>query len=550
MAERLAFSLNNRGEFLKEAQSTVYDVVVIGGGITGAGIALDAASRGLSVCLVEKNDFASGTSSKSTKLIHGGLRYLKQFEFGLVKEVGRERAVLHHLARHIVIPEKMILPLIEGGSLGKIMTSLGLYIYDFLADVSDQDKRRMLDKEEVMAIEPLLAEDKLLGGSIYAEYRTDDARLTIEVLKSAHRYGANSLNYLECLQVTEKDGIADSVVCLDHLSHKKVEVKFKVLVNAAGPWVDQVRGMSEPIKGKRLYLTKGVHIVVSKSKLPIKHATYFDVPRDTRMIFAIPRLDVTYIGTTDTYYEGDKDKVLITAEDVDYLLNAVNQTFQIEDLKKTDIISSWAGIRPLIYEDRKSASEISRKDEIFEAANGMLSIAGGKLTGYRKMAERVVDLVMERIVGDEDISCKTEDLFLTEPAFKGMREYQEYAKGLFTKCETLGLSFPYSAYLLQNYGPLSGSILADAAKWLPAHPIEEALVHAELHHCLNHEMIAKPLDFLERRSGRLFFMPNTIETVEKVVFQHFTGDFDLDNSAGAIEQKRWKEAITSMVTFT
>ncbi|NND34500.1 MAG: glycerol-3-phosphate dehydrogenase/oxidase [Saprospiraceae bacterium] len=551
MADRLSFSKDNREAFFSKAEKDTYDLLIIGGGITGAGIALDAISRGLSVCLVEKNDFASGTSSKSTKLIHGGLRYLKQFEFNLVKEVGRERAVLHRLARHIVVPEKMVLPLIQGGSLGKIMTSLGLYIYDFLADVDDDDKRRMLAKEEVLAIEPLLPTSKLLGGSIYAEYRTDDARLTMEVLKTAHRYGANLLNYVECKEIAEINGIAASIICIDTLSGREIKIKSLNIVNATGPWVDEVRSLSETIQGKRLYLTKGVHIVVAKDKLPVRHATYFDVPHDDRMIFAIPRLNVTYIGTTDTYYEGDKDDVAVTQHDVQYLLSAVNQTFDIEQLTEGDIISSWAGIRPLIYEDGKSASEISRKDEIFEAENGLLSIAGGKLTGYRKMAERIVDMVVERLHPNQSngFQCKTEDICLTDPSFTDAGEYRKYADELSKRCQELSLIGPYDAYLLQNYGPSALVVLEAAEKYLSTYPIAKALILAELDYCADHEMINLPLDFLERRTGRLFFMPETIKLVENLIFQYFESRFDFDKQTLENEKERWDNRISSILIF-
>jgi glycerol-3-phosphate dehydrogenase len=197
MAKTLEFSVLNRKAQIEKSQTIKFDLAIIGGGVTGAGIALDATSRGLNVCLVEKNDFASGTSNKSTKLIHGGLRYLKQFEIGLVRESGSERAIVHKLAPHLVIPEKMLLPLVEGGTYGKIMTSIGLKVYDFLANVIGDDRRRMLDKKETINKEPLLDKDLVLGGGLYAEYRTDDARLTIEILKKAVEFGATIINYCE-----------------------------------------------------------------------------------------------------------------------------------------------------------------------------------------------------------------------------------------------------------------------------------------------------------------------------------------------------------------
>lgn len=536
------FSVENRPKFIAKAASEHFDLLIIGGGITGAGIALDAVARGLKVCLVEKGDFASGTSSKSTKLIHGGLRYLKQFEFALVKEVGQERTLLHNLAPHIVVPEKMILPLIKGGSLGKTMTSIGLYIYDFLAEVEDLDKRRMLNKEETLAIEPLLRDQKLLGGSIYAEYRTDDARLTIEVVKSAYSRGANLINYMECTSMIEEDGKLTGARCLDHTSQKEVIIRAGTIVNATGPWVDEVRMQTHPIKGKRLYLTKGVHLVIPKSKLPIKHSIYFDVGHDKRMIFTIPRLDTTYIGTTDTYYEEDKDDIEISLADITYLLNAVNQTFDIDPISPKDIVASWAGLRPLIYEDGKSASEISRKDEIFVADNGLISIAGGKLTGYRKMAERVVDRVLLEDTLLQGTHCTTDEIYLTDPHFDNHQECMQYRVRLEQKCREKGLKEVNAPYLLQNYGPLAMSLIEDIADDMDM-SAEEQLIWNELKFCHNNELIVSPCDYLIRRSGRLYFIPDSINMAEYLTLRYFSELLGVDEAFIDSEKKKWDEIM-------
>ncbi len=523
MEQGLDFSFDNREVFLRKGRNTSFDLLVLGGGITGAGIALDATLRGLEVCLIEKGDFASGTSSKSTKLIHGGLRYLKQFEFGLVKEVGKERAILHKLAPHLVIPEKMLLPLIKGGSLGKTMTSIGLYIYDFLADVEGEDKRRMLTSEETLALEPLLPPDKLLGGSIYAEYRTDDARLTIEVIKSAYRHGALALNYVKGQDFIQQDGRVVAVQCKDMLTSEIFDIKAEVVVNATGPWVDEVRQQQGPILGKRLYLTKGSHIVVPHHRLPCRQSVYFDVPHDRRMIFAIPRLDVTYIGTTDTYYSLDKDDVNVSQEDCEYLLNAVNQTFVGVDLTMNDIVSRWAGIRPLIYEDGKSASEISRKDEIFEADNGLISIAGGKLTGYRKMAERVVDLVSERIEDEhgKDIGhCTTDQEMLTQPHFSDHQEVMEEISDLRRVMDIRKLPQIIAPYLVHNFGMEARQIVNMTN---PEEKDQElALLMSELRYCYRSEMMVHPIDYLLRRSGRAYFLPDRSSDLKKAIFHYFT----------------------------
>jgi glycerol-3-phosphate dehydrogenase len=389
------FSYFNRDNIVSDLASTNFDVLIIGGGITGAGIALDAASRGMKVALIEKNDFASGTSSKSTKLIHGGLRYLKQFDFWLVKEVGTERAIVHKLAPHLVIPEKMILPLIDGGTYGSWLTSIGLKVYDILASVEGEDQRKMLDKKETLEKEPLLPEKGLNGAGYYAEYRTDDARLTIEILKTALEYNAKTLNYVEATEFLCKNNRLVGARVKDSISNNSFDIKAKYIVNATGPWVDDLRQVNNSKIGKRLHLTKGVHLVVSHKKLPVKQSIYFDVP-DGRMMFAIPRGNVTYFGTTDTNYQTDKNNVETNLVDATYLISAVNNIFPDINLTLNDIESSWAGLRPLIHEEGKSASELSRKDEIFVSDTELISIAGGKLTGYRKMAERIVDLVVKK----------------------------------------------------------------------------------------------------------------------------------------------------------
>ena len=367
----------------------------MGGGITGAGIMLDAVTRGLKTALIEMQDFGAGTSSRSTKLIHGGLRYLKQLEFGLVKEVGMEREILFRNAPHIVIPEKMLLPIYKDGSLGKAGSSFGLWLYDRLAKVKPEERRKMLGKQQTIDAEPLLKKEGLKGGGLYYEYRTDDARLTLEVLKTAFAKGGLPVNYLKASNFGIEGGRVRSVKVADMLSGKKFEIRADQFVNAAGPWVDELRAIDKSLGGKHLHPTKGIHIVVSQQRFPISQALYFDA-NDGRMIFAIPRNEITYIGTTDTNYKGDLADPQASQEDVNYVLNSVNRLFPDVDLVIEDVQSSWAGVRPLIHEEGKSPSELSRKDELFESPSGLISIAGGKLTGYRKMAERVVDLVMKR----------------------------------------------------------------------------------------------------------------------------------------------------------
>ncbi|NQZ44781.1 MAG: glycerol-3-phosphate dehydrogenase/oxidase [Flavobacteriaceae bacterium] len=506
MNEPIRFSNSDRQETLKTLRSESFDLVVIGGGITGGGIALDAASRGLKVALLEKGDFASGTSSKSTKLIHGGLRYLKQFDFWLVKEVGSERAIVHKLAPHLVLPEKMLLPLIEGGSYGKWLTSIGLKVYDILAQVEGEDQRKMLGKKDALKLEPLLPKKILNGAGYYAEYRTDDARLTIENIKTSLQYGAKALNYAQVTDFLYEDQKVAGVTVVDHLTHESFEIKSKYVISAAGPWVDELRSTNNSKKGKRLHLTKGVHLVFPHEKLPVKQSVYFDIP-DGRMMFAIPRGKITYVGTTDTNFNLDKDRVRTDLADAIYLISAVNNMFPDIQLEMEDIISSWAGLRPLIHEEGKSASELSRKDEIFTSDTGLISIAGGKLTGYRKMAERVVNRItkkMEEDHGTEVKACSTDEIPLCGNGFKKFKHVKKYIDEVHEQIKGDGFS-PYDAwYLVTNYGKQAEHILSNYQALKNKDP-RVRMIRAELKFGMEHEMVSSPMDFLVRRTGRLYF---------------------------------------------
>ena len=547
-----SFSNLQREKLSERLASETFDLLVIGGGITGAGIALDAASRGLKVALVEQNDFASGTSSKSTKLIHGGLRYLKQFDFWLVKEVGSERAILHKLAPHLVVPDKMILPIIENGTYGSWLTSIGLKIYDILADVEGDDKRLMLDKETTLLKEPLLPENILEGAGFYAEYRTDDARLTIEVLKTAEKHGALALNYAELKSLHYTDKLVSGALVYDHILDQEISVKASYVVNATGPWVDDVREHMDPASKriKRLQLTKGVHLVFPFNKLPVKQSVYFDVP-DGRMIFAIPRGHITYVGTTDTTFEKEPETVKVEQVDALYLIHAVNNMFPDIELRQNDIISSWAGLRPLIYEEGKSASELSRKDEIFESTSGLISIAGGKLTGYRKMSERIVDLVVKRISKDSKLrlkSVQTEKLPLTENPFKNYTEVKNHVKSILPEWQAYGFNQTDIKSLVHRYGRQTDHILKKFRQ-LPEEDAVLRLAKAELWYGIHFEMILKPLDFFERRTGRLYFDPFHLDQLKDPILKEFADYFNWDAPTFTSENEVLEKAFKGIREF-
>lgn len=505
-----AFSAITRSQHFQRFSNETFDLLVIGGGVTGAGIALDAASRGLKTVLVEQEDFAWGTSSRSTKLIHGGLRYLKQFELGLVKEVGTERAIVYRNAPHVVHPERMLLPIVEGGSLGKALSSLGLWVYDFLAGVPREERRRMLGADETLLQEPMLRNDILTGGGLYFEYRTDDARLTIEILKTAVAKGALCLNYA---QVSAFAYDANDQVCgaevLDRQTGTTHSLRAKRVVNAAGPWVDGVRKLDvkapdsvEP--RKRLHLTKGIHLVVPRERLPLRQSAYFDILADGRMMFAIPRGKITYLGTTDTNYQGSTEHPQTTREDAEYVLAATNAMFPEAKLTLDDVVSTWAGLRPLIHEAGKDPSELSRKDEIFRSASGLLSIAGGKLTGYRKMAERIVDLVVREM--GLRVACKTVKMPLGGGAFDSPEAMKPFLDQRIGEAKQADLSAAVVADWFSKYGQNIDVLIEKAYAWRRSFALVSDLVRkTEVWYAIEHEMACNLNDYLVRRTGRLYF---------------------------------------------
>lgn len=542
------FSNIHRSEFVGQLSSTQFDLLVIGGGITGCGIALDAALRGMKVALIEKNDFASGTSSRSTKLIHGGLRYLKQLEIKLVHDVGSERAVVHRNARHVVIPEKMLLPIVENGSLGKNSSSLGLLVYDLLAGVKKDERRKMLNKHDTLKAEPLLAQDKLIGGGLYFEYRTDDSRLTIEIAKSAFAKGATLLNYAESKGfIYNSDKKITGAKVIDNITGQPFEIKATVVVNACGPWVDLLRKEDNSLKGKRLLLTKGVHLVFPYEKLPLQQAAYFDVG-DGRMIFAIPRNNITYVGTTDTVYNQSIDKPQCSKEDVVYLLKAVNNIFPTLHLKQEDIVSSWAGLRPLIFEDGKSASEVSRKDEIMISESGLVSIAGGKLTGYRLMAEKIVDLTAKRLNKNYG-SCQTKHFRLSGGEFESEEEFETVYKKLLQQGTIENIGSEKIREWFFRYGKNTAVIINNVIYLRAKFSSDEQLFDAaELQYAVEHELVFKLSDFLIRRSGKIFFDRIStlakLESLNKLLSDTLqTGESSAGDSLMAVKEE-FKMAVT------
>lgn len=529
------FSDQTRTKNLQAMQDQVLDLLVIGGGITGSGIALDAQTRGIKTGLIEMRDFASGTSSRSTKLVHGGLRYLKQAAVKEVHEVGSERAIVYNNAPQVTTPLKMMLPFYEDGTFGPFTTAIGLDVYDRLAEVKPNERKYMLTAHDTLEREPYIKGENLKGSGVYVEYRTDDARLTLEVLKKANEKGALISNYVKATGLLyDANKKICGVIFKDTLTDTISEIHAKKVINASGPWVDEIRKMDNSDKGKHLHLTKGVHLVIDHDKFPISNSVYFDTPfHDGRMMFAIPREGKTYIGTTDTTWTSDPKEPDITATDVTYILAAANQMFDLPQyLTPDDVESGWSGVRPLIQEEGKSPSEISRKDEIFQSDSDLFSIAGGKLTGYRKMAEKIVDRVADQLAAESDYEfqpTQTKTLTLSGGDVGGDSGWFDFFdKEVHEGIINYDLDRAQSEKLVQRYG----SNVRAVFDLLPETKTKARLPRVDwamLNYGLQFEMVEHPIDYLLRRSSQMLFDIKHMRSIKTPVIEYMAKYFDWDD---------------------
>lgn len=538
----MKFSNIQRNNMVRELSTRQFDVLVIGGGITGAGIALDASLRGMKTAVVDMQDFAAGTSSRSTKLVHGGLRYLKQFHVKMVAEVGKERAIVYENGPHVTTPEWMLLPFHKGGTFGKLSTSLGLRVYDFLAGVKKSERRVMFSSDETLAKEPLVKQEDLQGGGYYVEYRTDDARLTIEVMKSAVDNGACVLNYTKVEKLNYEDGKVVGAKVRDVIRGESYDIRATRVINAAGPWVDSIRELDRSKKGKVLKLSKGVHIVIDQKRFPLRQAIYFDTP-DGRMVFAIPRDGKTYVGTTDTFYNEDIVHPRMTKSDRDYIISSINYMFPSVKITPEDIESNWAGVRPLIWEEGKNPSEISRKDEIWESPSGLITIAGGKLTGYRKMAETVVDLLKDKFKGDSGVTftdCRTKEYPISGGSVGGSKNFTSFISTQVKKGVECGLTTEEATKLTKMYGsnvPVLFEMVKDIQERTKRHQIPVVLF-AQLKYAIEYEMVYTPVDFFNRRTGALLFDIDTVRAYKEQVIDYMAEELEWNKET---KQKYQKE---------
>ena len=417
----------SRNDALQAMQEHPFDVIVVGGGITGAGVALDAASRGYSVALVERDDFAQGTSSRSSKMVHGGLRYLQNFDLGLVREALLERQLLARLAPHLVYPTPFLVPAL-GEDRRDRRIGIGLNMYDVMAtsrlgrgrsqrnehssepDYWSPERHRTISGEEAAELIPALAPLDPSSAYLFYDCQTDDVRLVLTVLGEAERFGAVVLNGAEVTDVLDENGRAAGVGCVEAATGARFEVRAANVVNATGVWADQIRPdellTEEEIP--KIRPSRGTHVTLSTDDLDIGTAACIVPAGGDRTIFALPWYGRVLAGTTDNDYEGDIDHVPPSDDDVEYILDALNGMFGTS-LGPGELTGAYAGVRPLISSgDPKKSVDISRKAELYETSSGMLTITGGKLTTFRRMAALVVDRINER--EGREAECRTDDI--------------------------------------------------------------------------------------------------------------------------------------------
>jgi glycerol-3-phosphate dehydrogenase len=546
------FSAHTRADNVQRFQRDKFDIAIVGGGITGAGIARDAALRGLSVALLEKGDFGSGTSSKSSRMIHGGLRYLRQRHVSLVRESLRERGVLLKIAPHLVHPFPFLLPVYGGGLEERLQLKVGLTAYDLLAGRLRLERHRMLSSREVLQQEPALRSDGLQGALRYFDCLVHDARLTLATARSAARQGAAIANYVQAAALEREEQRVVGVHFRDLLSGRTGVLRARVVVNAAGPWCDELRAMTS--LPPMLRPTKGIHVVVPHQRLPVTNIVIFF--HNDRSLFAVPKEDWTYIGTTDTDYRGDPGQARADAADVAYVLEAVNTTFPGQAVVPGDIVSCWAGVRPLVAEEgAPTPSDVSRDYEIENEVPGLVSIAGGKLTTYRSMAQDLLDRLVAAEGRKLDWSprpCCTADLPLPGGDFQDFESYSEGAVAALE--EGWGLSPAVASRLVRTYGTEHVKILAYGLRdkrLLEPITSRVAVLRAEALYAVEEEMAVTLEDFLARRTDLMLFDPSGKKglDVAPLAVRLMGGVLGWGWRARREQLRRYREAVAAMTAF-
>ncbi|MHB1425354.1 MAG: glycerol-3-phosphate dehydrogenase [Gemmataceae bacterium] len=483
-----------------------FDLLILGGGITGAGVALDAVLRGLRVALIDKGDFASGTSSVSSKLAHGGLRYLEYGDFPLVYEALHERGRLLHNAPHLVHPLRFVLPFYEGARVPSWKFRIGLVLYDLLAGSSNIHRSQARTLPRLRREFPGLRPEGLRGAAEYFDAQMDDARLCLEVLRTAALQGAVVVNYVEALSLERTNGVLRGVRALDRRGGRELSIIAKQVLNAAGPWGDAVRRLAGDDSPPLLQPTKGVHVLVPDRGLSAAFLLLH--PADGRVFFVLPFFRKTMLGTTDTIWEKSPDALSVAPEDVEYLLAGFNHYFA-PPLSAKDVLGSFAGLRPLIRRRPGQPSQLSREFQLHTSPSGLLTAAGGKFTTYRNMAEIITDTVIRRLGLSR--RCRTRSYHLDGAPRQPWRQFRASAIGTLTSaCQ---FSEETAVHLVERYGRRAVEVAdylgRDSA--LGQRIVEgEPDILAEFAYQRDHEMAVTPADFLLRRTRLGLFHPELL----------------------------------------
>jgi glycerol-3-phosphate dehydrogenase len=477
------------------------DVIVIGGGITGAGIARDAAMRGLAVALLEKEDFASGTSSKSARMVHGGLRYLEQYQFGLVFSACSERHKLCVLAPRLVRPIAFTFPVYQSSKNSLLKIRMGMWLYDLMALFRNVRRHKIVSAQKTAELEPALARQGLEGAAYYYDCKADDARLTLATMQAAHEHGALIANYAEVRRVLKEDGSVRGVEAVDRVAGEAFTVRAKVTVNATGVWADKIRRMDDADAEKMIRVNRGSHLVVPREKLNVRGAVAFSSADGRRAMYAMPWEQTCIVGTTDVDHHGDLEEVYAMPDEVEDMLEAVNHAFPEARLTQDDIVSTYAGLRPLIGSEEGAAYQASRDHEIVESEAGLVTISGGKLTTYRRMAEDLVDVVSKKLEAESGVmireGCTTDRVPLAESTFEAGATVDALVE------RYPGMDRQILQHLAMTYGSASASVLARVevdsdmgnrvVRGLP-------YIRAEVPQAIQYEMAMALSDWLIRRT--------------------------------------------------
>jgi glycerol-3-phosphate dehydrogenase len=528
-----------RAERLARLREEQFDVLVIGGGITGAGIARDAAMRGLRTALVERDDFASGTSSRSSRLVHGGVRYLEHGHLHLVFESSRERRTLLRIAPHLVRPLRFTWPVYRGARIPLWKLGAGLFMYDALAVFRNVQNHRLLAPKEVTGQEPALKREDLVGGAVYYDAATDDARLTLANVIAAEEAGAVALNHATAIRMVREGERIVGAVILDDAGDAELAVRASVVVNATGPWTDAVRSMDGNGNGRAVRATKGVHIAVPRERLATHGALTLLSPTDGRVMFALPSAATTILGTTDTPTDERPETVRASREDVEYLLAAANSFFPSARLTPSDVVAAWAGIRPLVASGFTSnPSSASREHRIDRSASGLISVSGGKLTTYRSMAAEVVDVV-QRSLGRPRTRSNTHAVPLPGGDFRSFDEVLRAA-------ELEVGDAVVARRLVQAYGSRWREVAAlTSAEPALARRIVRELPYllAEVVYAVEREMALTLADILVRRLHLAFEVADHGRAAARVATAILAGRLGWDNGRARAEIAKYEAEI-------